>query len=135
MRLTSSGGAGAVALEAEAERREVGGCDRRVVDDLGPLRRHAADDGDALGFEEANHLVDRPRLRGDDDGDPPRELLPELGHVAGVRERRGNEPAVEWRRHDASGCDRGLEPAVVEPRALRQPRRPARPDDDDGIVR
>ena len=70
-----------------------------MFEDLRPLRRRTAGDGDLLGPDEPHRVVGRPRSRADHERRRPRELLPDLRHVPRVRERRGDQPPVERRGH------------------------------------
>ena len=62
------------------------------------------------------------------------DLVPELVHVARVRERHRHEPHVVVRAEDVAEPGRRLHGAVVEPRALGQAGRPAGPDDADRVA-
>ncbi len=86
----------------------------------------------------AHHLLEhrlrRPRGRGEHAVDDELDLVPELVHVARVRERHRHEAHVVVRAEDVAEASRRLQRAVVEPRALGQAGRAARPHDAHGIV-
>ena len=91
------------AASAASRRRS---CMRSVVEQLGPLGRHAAGHGDPLVAQDVGHARGRPRRRTDDHRRAPGQLVPELGHVAGVRERGRDELAVVRRAHHAGRAAR-----------------------------
>ena len=75
------------------------------------------------------HRLDRPRRAGEHGVDDELDLVPELVHVARVRERHRHEPHVVVRAEDVAEPGRRLQRAVVEPRTLGQSGGAARPHD------
>ena len=119
---------------AEPQRREVGVGELREIDELRPLRRHAPAHGGVLGDHLLEHRLRGPRRGGEHAVDDELDLVPELVHVARVRERHRHQPHVVVRAEDVAQPRRRLQRAVVEPRALRQAGGAARPHDAHRIL-
>ena len=117
----------------EPERREVDVGELRQIDEFAPLRRHALTDGDAFAHHRVEHRLHRPGSTGEHRVDDELDLVPELVHVARVRERHRHESHVVVRAEDVAEPGRRLHGAVVEPRTLRESGRAAGPHDADRI--
>ena len=124
-----SGVTGAEPVDARRSDERSAWAELRQVDELAPLRRHALADGDALAHHRVEHRLDRPRRAGEHRVDDELDLVPELVHVARVRERHRHEAHVVVRAEDVAEAGRRLQRAVVEPRALGQTGGAAGPDD------
>ena len=119
---------------AEPQRRQIGVGELREIDELRPLGRHAPAHRGVLGDHLLEHRLGRPRRGGEHAVDDELHLVPELVHVARVRERHRHQPHVVVRAEDVAQARRRLQRAVVEPRALRQTGRAAGPDDAHRIL-
>ena len=118
----------------EPQRRQIDVGQLGQVDELAPLGGHALADGHALAHHAVEHRLDRPRGAGEHRVDDELDLVPQLVHVARVRERHRHQADVVVRAEDVAEPGRRLHGAVVEPRALGQAGRPAGPDDADRVA-
>ena len=118
----------------EPQRRQVGVLQPGQVDQLRPLRRHTLAAGDALLHHEVEQRFRRPDAGQQHARDHERHLVPDLVHVAGMRERQRHGSAVEGHTEDAAHLGRRPERPMVEPRALRRAGGPARPHDARGVL-
>ena len=118
----------------EPQRRQIDVGQLGQVDELAPLGGHALADGHVLAHHAVEHRLDRPRGAGEHRVDDELDLVPQLVHVARVRERHRHQADVVVRAEDVAEPGRRLHGAVIEPRTLGQAGRPARPDDADRVA-
>ena len=126
----SAGDAAAVAATPMRRCANREGVRRRQLDQLFPLGRNGSRNRDLLLDQNPRHRLRAPRLRCEHERGAIGQLLPHLGHVAGVRERRRHQSSLVTPAHRTGRGDRCGKAGMVKPRALRMARRPARPDDD-----
>ncbi len=132
---TSSGDAGAVARHRYTGRPgQVGAVELGQLQQLGPLGRHPPPTVMRSCTRRRAMSAAVPRHRRDDQRRRPGQLLPQLGHVAGVGHGSARQPPVERCVITPGGRGGGGEVVVVEPRPLGQPGGTAGPDDDGRVV-